>query len=69
MNLISSILNGGKTIFNNELKVKTENRFFSMMIDRITNAPVNLYFDITPTSRILNYFNVDLKSIDNFLVD
>jgi len=32
-----------------------------MMMSKVKNAPVNLYFDVTPSSRILNYFNVDLK--------
>ena len=39
------------------------------MMDRISNAPINLYFDITPVSRILGYFNEDLGLVDSFVVD
>jgi hypothetical protein len=47
-------------IFDHSCKVTTQGNLYKMMIDSITNAPVNLYFDVTPVSRILNYFNVDL---------
>ena len=35
------------------------------MIQKITNAPVNLYFDKTPSGRILNRFSSDLNKLDN----
>ena len=34
------------------------------MIRRILNAPVNLYFDTTPTGRILNRFSKDIAIFD-----
>jgi len=34
------------------------------MLKRLMNAPINLYFDVTPTSRVLGYFNDDLGNID-----
>lgn len=38
------------------------------MIDRIVNAPINLYFDSTPTGRILNRFSKDLGVLDLNLI-
>ena len=34
------------------------------MIERVILAPINLYFDITPTGRILNKFSKDLNLIE-----
>ena len=34
------------------------------MIDKIMNAPINLYFDTTPIGRILNRFSKDLSVLD-----
>lgn len=38
------------------------------MIARVLNAPINLYFDTTPTGRILNKFSKDLSAIETMLV-
>mmetsp|Transcript_84054 Transcript_84054/g.116116 ORF Transcript_84054/g.116116 Transcript_84054/m.116116 type:complete len:388 (+) Transcript_84054:482-1645(+) len=38
------------------------------MISRVLNAPINLYFDTTPTGRILNKFSKDLSAIETMLV-
>lgn len=34
------------------------------MIAKVLNAPINLYFDITPIGRILNRFSKDLTVIE-----
>lgn len=34
------------------------------MIKTVANAPVNLYFDVTPIGRILNKFSKDLSAIE-----
>jgi ABC-type multidrug transport system fused ATPase/permease subunit len=34
------------------------------MLNRVINAPINLYFDITPIGRILNRFSKDLSIMD-----
>ena len=38
------------------------------MIERILNAPINLYFDTTPIGRIINRFTKDLTPIEIILV-
>lgn len=38
---------------------------FIDMIKKVTGAPVNLYFDVTPTGRILNKFSKDLNTIES----
>lgn len=35
------------------------------MIDRVMNAPINLYFDKTPSGRILNRFSKDINRLDD----
>jgi len=37
------------------------------MIKRVTNAPINLYFDVTPTGTVLNRFSKDLQMLDQNL--
>ena len=39
-------------------------RLHEEMVDRILNAPINLYFDKTPIGRILNKFSKDLNVLD-----
>ena len=34
------------------------------MIKKVANAPINLYFDKTPSGRILNRFSSDINKID-----
>lgn len=34
------------------------------MLDYVMNAPINLYFDVTPIGRILNKFSKDLEVAD-----
>ena len=35
------------------------------MISRVLEAPVNLYFDVTPVGRIMNKFSKDLNAIES----
>mmetsp|Transcript_47454 Transcript_47454/g.34739 ORF Transcript_47454/g.34739 Transcript_47454/m.34739 type:complete len:191 (+) Transcript_47454:1238-1810(+) len=37
------------------------------MLKRVLNAPINLYFDVTPIGRILNRFSKDLEKIQDDL--
>lgn len=34
------------------------------MLKRVFNAPINLYFDVTPIGRILNKFSKDLTGVE-----
>ena len=43
------------------------NRFFKKMANKIIKAPINLYFDVTPSGWILNRFSKDLQLIDDDL--
>ena len=38
------------------------------MMNRILNAPINLYFDVTPIGQILNRFSKDLMIMDTSIV-
>ena len=35
------------------------------MLKKVLNAPINLYFDVTPIGRILNRFSKDLNVVEN----
>ena len=35
-----------------------------MLMDKITHAPINLYFDVTPVGRILGHFNRDVGTFN-----
>ena len=34
------------------------------MLKKVYNAPINLYFDVTPIGRILNKFSKDLSQVE-----
>lgn len=40
------------------------NKFHSDMIKRIFEAPINLFFDVTPTGLIINRFSDDLEKVE-----
>ena len=37
------------------------------MLTRVLNAPINLYFDVTPIGRVLNRFSKDLQKVETDL--
>ena len=37
------------------------------MLGKVLNAPINLYFDVTPIGRILNKFSKDLEVADGYV--
>lgn len=38
------------------------------MLNKIMNAPINLYFDVTPIGRILNRFSKDLNVLETQII-
>ena len=49
-------------------KWRASKLMFNDMMNTVVKAPVNLYFDVTPSGRILNRFSKDLSVIENHLV-
>jgi hypothetical protein len=49
------------------MEVKAQGEVFTSILDRIMNAPVNLFHDVTPVSRILGYFNSDIPELDSHM--
>ena len=45
--------------------IRVSNSVHKMMIERVLHAPINLFYDITPTGTILNRFSKDLNIIDS----
>ena len=45
--------------------IDKSNKLHSKMLSKISKAPINLYFDKTPSGKILNRFSSDISKIDN----
>jgi len=43
---------------------KFSTAMFKLIIKKVMNAPVNLYFDVTPMSKIMGYFTSDIDRCD-----
>ena len=41
----------------------SDKKLHEKMITRVVNAPINLYYDITPIGRVLNKFSNDLNDL------
>jgi len=63
---IAFFLSGQYSMF--KFSIKISKTLFNKMNTAIFNAPVNLYFDKTPTGIILNRFSKDLNTVDNQLI-
>lgn len=50
------------------MSYKTSEGFHKEMIKYVLKAPINLFYDVTPTGIVLNRFSKDLKVIDDFAV-
>lgn len=50
--------------FNTYLEINTQTEIYKKVLDRLMRAPVNLFFDVTPVTRILAYFGSDLREIN-----
>lgn len=49
------------------INVRTLNgslKIHSDIVKKVTNAPINTYFDVTPVGRILNKFSKDLTAAE-----
>lgn len=51
------------------MNLQTSKKIFDNMLERIMNAPINLYYDVTPIGTIQARFGKDLKNIDKRLYD
>lgn len=41
-----------------------QNYFFANVLDKMLHAPINLYHDVTPSSRVLGYIHGDINAAD-----
>jgi len=51
-------------LFNISFALSISINIFRKMLKKVWNAPINLYFDITPTGVILNRFSKDIQMLD-----
>lgn len=47
------------------MSIKTSRHLHEGMISKVMNAPINTFFDVTPTGTIMNRFSKDLQVMDN----
>jgi len=47
------------------MSLRMSKKLHEGLISKVLNAPINLYFDVTPIGRILNKFSKDLLSLDS----
>lgn len=45
--------------------LKSDRKLHEEMITRVVNAPINLYYDVTPIGRVLNKFSSDLNDLSS----
>jgi len=46
--------------------IKADKKLHEHMITKVTNAPINKYYDVTPIGRVLNKFSGDLNGLMTF---
>jgi ABC-type multidrug transport system fused ATPase/permease subunit len=44
-------------------------KLHSDLIERVTNAPINLFFDITPLGKLMGNFGGDMRKVDTQFFD
>jgi ATP-binding cassette subfamily C (CFTR/MRP) protein 1 len=45
--------------------MRASNKIHGEIVKRVINAPINLFYDVTPTGRVLNKFTKDLGTLDD----
>jgi len=46
--------------------IRADRKLHEQMIEKVGNAPINLYFDVTPIGRVLNKFSSDLNDLSGW---
>jgi ABC-type multidrug transport system fused ATPase/permease subunit len=46
--------------------IRADRKLHETMVTKVSNAPINLYYDVTPIGRILNKFSGDLNGLSTF---
>jgi len=64
---IAAILSFSRVLILNYFSWIATKHLHEDMIASVFNAPINLYFDMTPVGRILNRFSKDLMTIEMFM--
>jgi ABC-type multidrug transport system fused ATPase/permease subunit len=62
-----AVLIGGRSAFFLTISMRSSRGLHQSVLQKVLAAPVNLFFDITPSGRILNRFSGDLNKVDEQL--
>lgn len=69
LSFLDSMLGTGFDIFNHKQRQSNQTGLFSMLMDKLTHAPVNLYYDVTPVDRITEVVHSDVSNVQEGLMD
>ena len=61
------VLDIGRTFVTMFVGARLSKKMFDLALGKVMNAPVNLYFDITPMSKVTGYFTGDMNNCDSHL--
>ena len=64
--VLTSLSITARTAITYYYSIKADRKLHEHMIEKVTNAPINLYFDVTPIGRVLNKFSGDLNGLVSF---
>jgi ABC-type multidrug transport system fused ATPase/permease subunit len=62
--IITTIMAFCRLLYGSTISLRASKLIHEEMISKVMNAPINLYFDVTPIGRILNKFSKDLAVVD-----
>lgn len=62
--IITSLVTFIRIFYTTSIARRASKIIHEEMIENVMNAPINLYFDVTPVGRILNKFSKDLAVVD-----
>ncbi|KDO23428.1 hypothetical protein SPRG_11521 [Saprolegnia parasitica CBS 223.65] len=65
--LFSCLLTYGRSLYVLFIAILCSKSLHAMLFQKVVNAPVPTFFDITPMGRILNRFSSDLDQVDSML--
>ena len=46
------------------MKTSASRKYFQQVLDKVMQAPINLYFDTTPIAKIQSRFSKDLQAVE-----
>jgi ATP-binding cassette subfamily C (CFTR/MRP) protein 1 len=65
LSILFTVLSTGVSTLVSLATIRISKKLHIDMLEKTSNAPINLYFDKTPSGRILNRYSSDINKLDN----